>query len=144
MKPVANTLKEQIALIDVNKPVQVYRNLQRKMWSVKQGVVRFHTEYILLKECEFVVKEYGRQRVLEEKKKNVHGFVKGKLFDEYSPSIREVFAFNHVELIEEFFKRVYYDPYTCEHFMCENSPIFKSNGVVLIKRENSMEVYSIR
>jgi hypothetical protein len=64
--------------IDLDKPVQVYRNLHNGMWSVRQGgIVRIHTNYICLSHAEFKVGEKGRQRVLREKKKNVHAYVKG-------------------------------------------------------------------
>ena len=65
-------------LIDPTKPVEVYKNLHRNCWSVRQkGIVRFHTYAIALKQCQFKVSESGRQRVLREKRKNVHAFIKG-------------------------------------------------------------------
>ncbi len=65
-------------LIDTTKPVEVYKNLHRNCWSVRQkGIVRFHTYAIALKQCQFKVSESGRQRVLREKRKNVHAFIKG-------------------------------------------------------------------
>ena len=67
-------------LIDPAKPVEVYKNLHWNCWSVRQsGIVRLHTYAIALKNCEFKVSEKGRQRVLKEKRKNVHAFVKGTL-----------------------------------------------------------------
>ena len=65
-------------LIDPTKPVEVYKNLNRNCWSVRQdGIVRFHTYAIALKQCQFKVSKSGRQRVLREKRKNVHAFIKG-------------------------------------------------------------------
>ena len=65
-------------LLDPTKPVEVYKNLHRNCWSVRQrGIVRFHTHAIVLKQCQFKVSEAGRQRVLREKRKNVHAFIKG-------------------------------------------------------------------
>lgn len=144
MKPIANTLREQIALIDVNKPVQVYRNLQRKMWSVKQGVVRFHTELTYLVKCEFIVNERGRQRVLAEKRKNVHGFVKGKLHTRKLNRIAKAFESGDINLIDRFFESVYYDPYTCEQFMSGNSPILESGGVIMVISGDTALVYSLK
>jgi len=67
-------------LIDVSRPVEVYRNLHQKCWSVRQrGKVVLHTDYITLKDCNFVVLENGRQKVLETKHKNIHAFVRGYL-----------------------------------------------------------------
>lgn len=67
-------------LIEVARPIEVYRNLQRNCWSIRQGgIVVLHTDYICLKDCEFVVSKAGRERVLKEKRKNVHAFVRGYL-----------------------------------------------------------------
>lgn len=65
-------------LIDPSRPVQVYRNLTKKCWSVRQdGLVKLHTNYITLKNVRFKVGQKGRDRVLREKVKNVHAFVEG-------------------------------------------------------------------
>lgn len=66
--------------IDLTKRVEVYRNLRRRgrFYSVRQdGLVVGHTSRINLKNCYFVVRESGRQRVLSSKRKNVHAFVVG-------------------------------------------------------------------
>jgi hypothetical protein len=58
--------------------VFVYFNLHKKLFSVKalegpnKGRVVAHNEEILLHNVSFKVSEAGRQRVLKEKKKNVH------------------------------------------------------------------------
>ena len=67
-------------LVDPDKPVEVYRNLHKKCWSVRQrGKVKLHTDYICLKDVEFKVSQKGRERVLREQRKNVHAFIKGFL-----------------------------------------------------------------
>lgn len=66
--------------------VQVYRNLHKTdgghVWfSIKKGgYVVAHTTRITISEVEFQVNEAGRQRVLREKKKNVHAFVTGRFW----------------------------------------------------------------
>lgn len=63
--------------------VFVYFNLHKKLFSIKalegpsKGRVIGHEEYILLKDATFKVSEAGRQRVLREKRKNVHAGVVG-------------------------------------------------------------------
>ena len=58
--------------------VFIYYNLHRRCWSVKalegenKGTVIAHCESALLSGCVMKVSEKGRQRVLREKKKNVH------------------------------------------------------------------------
>lgn len=58
--------------------VKVYRNLHKKCLSVwHAGYVVAHVDSITLDGVLFKVNEAGRQRVLREKKKNVHAFVTG-------------------------------------------------------------------
>jgi hypothetical protein len=78
-KPFVKTFdtKEYIGTV-----VDVYFNLHTHLWSVrnrKTGLVMFHTDGIALDNVKFVVSEAGRQRVLKEKRKNVHAFVRGTI-----------------------------------------------------------------
>jgi hypothetical protein len=63
----------------------VYWNLHRKCWSVKalsgpdKGRVVQHCHNFDITDAEFRVSEAGRQRVLREKRKNVHAGVVGTL-----------------------------------------------------------------
>ena len=63
--------------------VFVYFNLHRKCFSIKalegdqKGRVVAHSTTVLLEGCKFKVSEAGRQRVLREKRKNVHAGVCG-------------------------------------------------------------------
>jgi hypothetical protein len=65
--------------------VFVYFNLHRKLWSVKalegpnKGLVIGHASYLDLVNVTWKVSEAGRQRVLNEKKKNVHAGAVGTL-----------------------------------------------------------------
>ena len=62
--------------------VFVYFNLHKKLWSVKDtktGKVCEHVDVIHLRDVTFKVSEAGRQRVLSEKRKNVHAGVEGYL-----------------------------------------------------------------
>lgn len=66
------------------KRVRVYFNLHRKQLSVQSKTdkgwrVWLHANKVTLEDVEFKVSEAGRQRVLREKKKNVHAFVEGNL-----------------------------------------------------------------
>jgi hypothetical protein len=64
--------------INFAKPVYVYKNLHKDCWSVKQdGLVKLHTNDITLYDCRFKVSVAGRERVLKEKRKNVHAGVHG-------------------------------------------------------------------
>lgn len=66
--------------LDINSPVKVYWNYNKKNWSVQQGgKVVSHLESIKLKNVTFQVSEAGRQRVLSQKRKNVHAFACGRI-----------------------------------------------------------------
>ena len=60
--------------------VEVYFNLHKRVFSVRSarsGRVILHTKNVHICNPQFVVREGGRQRVLRERKKNVHAFVRG-------------------------------------------------------------------
>lgn len=64
----------------IEKQVSVYRNLHQNCLSViHKRLVVGHADTIVLKDVQFNVRERGRQRCLQEKKKNAHAFVKGTL-----------------------------------------------------------------
>ena len=66
--------------IDKSKKVEVYFNLHKKCWSIRQaGVPVVHSDFVEIKEPQFVVQQGGNARVRREKKKNVHAFVRGYL-----------------------------------------------------------------
>ena len=66
--------------INPAKPVKVYWNLHRDCFSVQQdGLVVCHADQVKLRDVTFKVNETGRQRVLKERKKNVHAFTVGYL-----------------------------------------------------------------
>lgn len=99
-------------VIDIHKPVEVYRNLHKKCWSVRQGgKVKVHTSYICLQAAEFVVQPAGREKVLREQKKNVHAFVRGYLI-----SAKTMNRLN--KDIEWTMDAVTYNPYKHPYFTC--------------------------
>lgn len=65
--------------------VFVYFNLHKLLWSVRaldgpnKGRVIQHALEVHLVDCQFRVSEAGRQRVLRERRKNVHAGVVGRL-----------------------------------------------------------------
>lgn len=66
----------------INKRVEVYFNLHKKCYSVrdkKSRLVIAHLDSIALKDVVFKVSEKGRQRVLKEKRKNVHAVIEGTI-----------------------------------------------------------------
>lgn len=65
--------------------VFVYYNLHKHLWSIKaleganKGKVIGHRQYVSLVEAVPKVSEAGRQRVLREKRKNVHAGIVGHI-----------------------------------------------------------------
>lgn len=71
--------------MNVVDKVFIYYNLHKKMFSVKSlksGLVIDHTLNLTLRNATFKVSEKGRQRVLIERRKNVHAGVVGYIDSE--------------------------------------------------------------
>jgi hypothetical protein len=99
------------------KKYYCYWNLHKKCYSVKYGGrVIYHTRELLLDRVEFKVSEAGRQRVLKEKKKNVHAFVVAQEILE----IDMVRSYTKERKLTEFLPKlsqVKYNPYKNEDFV---------------------------
>ena len=91
--------------------VQVYYNLHKKCLSVRhKGKVIEHAQEVTLTDARFHVQQAGRERVLKQKRKNVHAYVSGKLKESFwftqSPS--------YVWTAKQ---RVTYNPYKHKNFV---------------------------
>ena len=95
--------------IDPNKKIEVYFNLHKKTWSVRQsGKVIMHTDYIQVKDPQYVVSQKGNERVRREKKKNVHAFVRG-------------YHMSELPLMPSQVQFVSYNPYKNNSFVIRNT-----------------------
>jgi hypothetical protein len=111
--------------------VFVYFNLHKKCWSVKalegprKGRVVQHAKTVALHNVTFKVSEAGRQRVLREKKKNVHAGAVGTL-DVYSYETSSVDGLTKVS----------YNPYKAGHFVNKetNEPVHTAQYAYLIDK----------
>ena len=135
-KPFTNDYREQCSLIDPERPIQCYRNLNAKhngkkgFFSVKQGsTVRFHTEVIFLKNVTFQVNERLRLKVVATKSKNVHAFVCGEIIERPT-----YFTIDHDAA------GIYYNPYKCSTFVSGNSPIYEASTCALVKQGDKMKM----
>lgn len=92
--------------------VFVYFNLHKLCFSVKalegpmKGRVVQHSNAVMLHDVTFKVSEAGRQRVLREKRKNVHAGVVGTL-----DTCKGLDAWRVCELASMIMPRVSYNPY---------------------------------
>ena len=94
--------------IDFNKKVKIYKNLHNGLFSVMQNsLVVAHVESFLLNNVVFKVNESGRQRVIKEKKKNVHAFITGIL-----KSVNE----EHALIFKGQLSPITYNPYKASNF----------------------------
>lgn len=104
--------------------VKVYFNLHKKVWSVlhmtpKGWRLWKHMPCLVLRDVTWKVSEAGRQRVIREKRKNVHAFGVGVLcLDTDMP------RFDSPE-----WKAVRYNPYEGPFFQIEGQPTFTSEIV---------------
>lgn len=103
---------------DTNKRVQVYKNLHKDMWSVRQaGKIIFHCNRLILRDVKFHVQPAGRDKVRREGKKNVHAYLSGYLF--------HVRGLN--KLTDDRYLVVTYNPYKHDTFVTEHSePIYSA------------------
>jgi len=105
--------------------VRVYRNLVKKCISVqstKTNLVIMHSEAVSLRDCKFVVRQKGRERVLREKVKNVHAFVVGELDDVYKSPEGE---------LRRGVRQASYNPYRYDFFydVITNEPVQEASYV---------------
>lgn len=102
--------------------VDVYRNLHKNCWSIKyRGRVKAYADMVVLTDVKFVVQPAGRVKVLKEKRKNVHAFVRGL----WEPQL----AF---PLLNQKFIEVKYNPYHNSTFVdLAGNPIYQAKMAVL-------------
>lgn len=92
----------------LGRRVKVYFNLHKKTWSIKDkstGLVIGYANYVPMKDCVFKVSEAGRQRVLKEKRKNVHAYVEGTI------------SFDTLDKSELYHGDFTYNPYKYDSFV---------------------------
>lgn len=109
---------------DLNgKRVRVYRNLHKDCFSVKcmkTGRVIAYVQEIVLKNVTYPVSKAGRERVLKEKRKNVHAFVQG-IID----------INNQITNLKE--NKICYNPYKKGHFFyCSNGKEIKESKITKV------------
>ena len=136
MNNLKNTLEE-------GDKIEVYRNLHKKCFSVrhKGKVVGYlqDDEQLALANVTFVVQPAGRAKVLREKKKNVHAFVRGEYVG-FKNNLIEGTSFPLDDLINSQvifqcfnFSSVSYNPYKSDKFVVEEyeEPIERSTEVLI-------------
>ena len=115
--------------IDISKPIRVYRNLHKKVYSIKQGnLVVAHSFRLCLRDFKTIVSKKGREKVLIDKRKNVHAFLEGY----YETSgMGTTAARNDLQSI------IQYNPYKHDYFFCGD--IVVNGGKFCILDENGVK-----
>ena len=93
------------------KKVFIYRNLHKSCYSVKDWKTKrvvAHVKSITLIDAKFKVSKAGRERVLREKRKNVHAGVLGYWDEKAKPN-------------KKMKTEVYYNPYKYEGFVIKSN-----------------------
>ena len=127
--------------------VDVYRNLHKNCWSVRSrerhdyGKVVAHTNSLVLNDAKFVVSQAGRNRVLKEKKKNVHAVIRGMVHDSNMWLYRSSWYDLNFRLRHDDLKGITYNPYKKSTFFWEDTeePIYYSDSVIF---NTDMKVYA--
>lgn len=100
-----------IAMFNPEQPVRVFKNWKQNCYSIMQGGrLLASARQVRLSAVEFRVRESGRQRMLKEKRRNVHAFAVGHLLDYVHPS-------DDRQLDEMRGRGVFYNPYLYETFV---------------------------
>jgi hypothetical protein len=111
-------------------PTRIYRNLLNGKMSLKQQInkswlVIGHVTEAVIKMPKFYVSEPGRQRVISDKRKNVHAFGCGILVELQS-----------IEVPEGNLREIHYCPYSQPHFTWKDSSEALFSADLLIVIEN--------
>lgn len=109
--------------------VFVYYNLHKKLWSIRDCKTRRvigHSNVVALTDTKPKVSQAGRERVLREKRKNVHAGIEGNLANPHA-----------FELLLYKGKRVTYNPYKYSSFVYKDNETVYSGGssALLLNRE---------
>ena len=98
-----------------------------------------HQSFIILKDCKFHVSLTGRERVLREKRKNVHAWIEGTLML-FGPEVIDIIRLIHCDVFSASLEGVLYNPYRYSQFQRATggaapqgcSVIFTPHGVSII------------
>tara|TARA_R100000951_G_scaffold115410_1_gene123417 strand:- start:3357 stop:3809 length:453 start_codon:yes stop_codon:yes gene_type:complete len=130
-----------VQVIDTSKRVQVYRNLHKDCWSVRQsGKVVAHMEYIWLRDARMNVGQLGRLKVLETNRKNVHAYISGYV----EPVLSAWEVENDLESQGNDWEEITYNPYNTSKFVCKkNGDVIMSSPMVDMSCHDDMPVLAM-
>lgn len=128
--------EQQFESIFVGKRVMVYYNLNKHTFSILyQNKIIMYADFVKLGDVEFRVRKGGKEKVRDEKRKNVHAFVIGTLLDSCEYPCEHI-PIPKTELVAT------YDPYRFDSFVIKGTsePIFEAKEVELINSKNKIYI----
>lgn len=120
----------------IGQRVKVYYNLHKHTFSVKkQELVMLHADYVKLENVEFRVRPGGKEKVRQDKSKNVHAFVIGELIDYCQYPCDNIPEEPTGEIVT-------YNPYKHDSFVYleTEEPVFNAIEVDMINSKNKIFV----
>lgn len=116
----------------IGSRVECYYNLHKHTFSIRDKRTRRvigHSRSVVLSDCKLKVSEAGRQRVLREKRKNVHALIEGTL-EAVGVLGEGAFPFN-IETLEPL-TELTYNPYRFDSFVikADKTPVKAAERVV--------------
>ena len=135
---------------------RVYFNLHKRLWSVQlknakgRWYVAFHASTLELEGVRWTVSEAGRQRVLREKRKNVHAFCAGTLMGMWGARVaRDLRNVPTLKRLAEEDVRsphkwepVRYNPFQMATFEARGEPLHKSEHAFLAEENKKALVFA--
>ncbi len=126
----------------MNNQVEVYRNLHNGRLSIRDAKTKLvvgHADRVKLVDVTFHVSQAGRERVLREKRKNVHAVVRGymvsALFGEgyKDRSLLEYAGYGDPTKVRVYHEvePIRYNPYEAGAFMYEDKVVTKTEAVTI-------------
>ena len=128
--------ESQFDSIFIGKKVMVYYNLHKQTFSVTyDGKVILHADYVKLGNVEFRVRQGGKERVRQDKSKNVHAFVIGTLLDYCEYPCDDIPSSPSGKIVT-------YNPYKHNSFVYKGSeePVYNAKKVDMINSQNKLFV----
>jgi len=114
--------------------VMVYYNLHKHTFSVRSNNrVVIHADYVKLVDVEFKVRQGGREKVVQDKQKNVHSFVIGTLVDYCNYPCEDMPSEPNNNIVT-------YNPYKYNSFVMKDTEesVYKADIVKMINSKNKI------
>lgn len=127
--------EQQLDALKKRRTVMVYYNLHLKTFSIMyQNKVIAHADYVRLEDVEFRVRPGGREKVRDEKRKNVHAFVIGDLVDYCEHPCNDIPEPSGIV--------VTYDPYKYDTFVIKDTkkPVRNAETVEMVNLKDKIYI----